>query len=129
MSGYDEREVERYLPTLWDEELRIKGLPNPQAPDPSMPKGYKNPAHANTHLAVCADLQRAWGLADMTLRERQVLLMRYGLMWEQQDCADYFGNSQQAISYSEAAGIAKLVAFLNSGQSRTRNYLRGRCAS
>lgn len=122
MAGYTEDEVRKYLPTLWDEGLRIKGVPNPHAPKEGMPKGYNNPAHSGTHHAICADLQRAWSLADMTQRQKQILLMRFGLMWEQQDCADYFGNVQSSISRAEKAGIDKLLEFLNSGQSTNRTF-------
>lgn len=122
MAGYSEDEVRKYLPTLWNEELRIKGVPNPQAPKEGMPKGYKNPAHSGGHHAVCADMQRAWSLADMTTKHKQILLMRYGLMWEQSECADYFGNSQQAISKAESAAVEKILDFLNTGQSTNRTF-------
>lgn len=146
MGGYDEREVERLLPVLWNESLRIDGMAEPvqhttpeqaqgvaqslglskserrkrmDAVPPEARQSYKNPKHSGGHMAACADMSRAWELTDLTLRERQVLLMRYGLMWDQQDCADYFGVYLYGVQKSEKAGIAKLAEFLTTGQSKT----------
>lgn len=146
MGGYDEREVERLLPVLWNEALRIDGMAEPvQHTTPEQAKGvaqalglskserrkrmdavppearqsYKNPKHSGGHMAACADMSRAWELTDLTLRERQVLLMRYGLRWDLDDVGDYFGSSKEAAWKAEKNGIRKLAEFLTTGQSKT----------
>lgn len=134
MSGYKRSDVEKYLPTLFNEELRTHGFREERkltlkadedkyrnAMPPELRKAASNPAHAGSHNASCADMQRAWELADLTLRQQQVLIMRYGLRWELDDCADYFDNAKQSCHESEEAGIDNILAFLNTGQSRTRS--------
>lgn len=156
MADYDEREVERLLPTLWNEALRLDGMAEPvrhttpeqakgvaealglskserrkrmDATPPEARQSYKNPKHSGGHMAACADMQRAWELADLTLRERQILLMRYGLRWDLDDCADYYGNAPQSCWESEKNGVRKMAEFLTTGQSKTLTARRAALAA
>lgn len=109
---YSERQIAELLPTLWDELARNN--PSVKPNDPEMPKGpAPDPSHSGDHMAHVADISRAWKLAPLTLRQKQVLLMRYGMAWTQQDCADYYGITRPRISESETAAIANIKNFLN----------------
>lgn len=143
MADYDEAQVETLLPVLWDEELRVYGMAEKvrltsreqarpgsrDAISPELRTSYTNPKHAGGHMTACADMQRAWELADLTLRDRQILLMRYGLKWDQWDCADYYELNQSTIHRAEKAAIAKLADFLNTGKSKTLTSRRAALAA
>jgi|GEM_PF-1766255 len=70
--------IEALLPAVWDlDELGNAGVES--APDPDMPRAASNPAHAGTHMAHYADIRGAWENAPLTARQRQALVLRYGV--------------------------------------------------
>lgn len=109
---YTERQIAELLPTLWSMEAKLN--PNTKPNDPEMPKGPKpDPSHSGDHMTHCADISRAWDRAYMTLRQKQVLLLRYGMNWTQQEVGDHFDITHQMASKHEAAGIENIKRFLN----------------
>lgn len=109
---YTDRQIAELLPTMWNEEARLN--PKMKPVDPEMPKGPSgDPSHKGDHMAHCADISQAWKRTLLSLRQRQVLLMRYGLNWTQQEVADYFGTSQPAIAVTEKRAINNIKTFLN----------------
>lgn len=116
---YSDRHIAELLPTIWNLEAKLN--PSVKHRDPEMPKGpAPDPSHAGDHMAHCADIDRAFRLANLTLRQKQILLLRYGMNWEQKDVAEHFGNTKQSVSESEAAAIKNISTFLN-GSHREEN--------
>lgn len=114
MSSYPKDSIERLLPCLWDEDKAIHGIPNDLAPDHDMPKGQApNPAHAGGHWVAVADLRRAWEKAELTLQDRQVLWLRYGLDSYQEEIALDLKINQSTVSRRLDRAINKLGLFLN----------------
>lgn len=113
MATYKAEQIARLLPTLWSESAKL-GIEAPYAPAPDMPKSKANPAESGDHMAHCADMSRAWERANLTLLQRQVLLMRYGLGWTLAEVGDYFGHyDHKSAERTEERAIGNLRNFLN----------------
>lgn len=111
---YGKADIERLLPCLWDEDKAIHGIPNELAPDHDMPKGQApNPAHAGGHWVAVADMRRAYQLGGLTLQDRQVLWLRYGLDSYQEEIALDLKIHQSTVSRRLDRAINKLGLFLN----------------
>lgn len=114
MFRYTTELIEALIPTLWSVEEKIKATPKGPRPDPEMPKGpAPDPSHAGDHMAHCADISRAWERADLTLKQKQVLLLRFGMHWTQQDVANHFDQAKQTVCENERRGIKNIQTFLN----------------
>lgn len=114
---YSERQIAELIPTIWSMEAKLNPSIKPQ--DPEMPKGPSaDPSHSGDHMVHCADIDRAWRLAPLTLKQKQVLLLRYGMNWTQQEVAEHFDTSHQAVSAHEARGIKNIKTFLNGTEER-----------
>ena len=110
---YDRALIERTLPCLWDSVLAAHGVPSPEAPDPDMPRGYKNPAHSGDQWVHVADVRRAWGRAELSKVQRQRVLMRYGLDWTLVDIAEYYDVGHPRVDKSINDAITKIAVELN----------------
>lgn len=118
--AYSERHIAELLPTIWSEEARIS--PSKPERDPEAPKGpAPDPSHSGDHMAHCADISRAWERADLTLKQKQVLLLRYGMNWTQEEVGQHFGITKQSAQESEARGIKNISTFLNGKREDTKD--------
>lgn len=113
-SEYDARMVGLLLTSMWNSTPgwgMVRDIEN----DPQMPRAKSNPAHGNTVWAMLADIQRAWDKCPLTLREKQVLLLYYGMDWTEQEIADCLGLAQPVVHRKVAAGTSRIVKWLNAG--------------
>jgi hypothetical protein len=114
-NDYSRESVESLLPAVWDDSF-VYGLPQKDtAPDPDMPKGSSNKAHANNLAAYIADIKFGWEKTPLTDKERRALVLAFGFGWTQREIAFNQGVSQQAISNRIEAAVGKVVARLNGG--------------
>jgi len=98
MARYDVRLVEEALPALWDESLHAQPINNPKhAPPRGMPRAQSNPAHSGDWLAQVADVRTAWERAPLTLKQRRVVFMYYGLRWPQALIGAYLGVAHNTV--------------------------------
>ncbi len=119
MSGYKRPLVEQLLPAVWDSEYAY-GMRNPSAPDPDMPKGTVDKKASGTLNAHLADIRWAWRTVDLSLVERQALLLRYGLDMTLEDVGFHQGVTKMGAQYRVERGVGKLAAHLNGTE-----YLEG----
>lgn len=114
-NDYSRESVESLLPAVWDDAY-VYGLPQKDtAPDPDMPKGASNKAHANNLAAYIADIKFGWAKTPLTLRERRAVLLAYGFGWTQKEIAFNQGVDQGTISRRIDGAVGKIVARLNGG--------------
>ena len=135
MSSYDRALVERLLPAVWDKDYAY-GMENPTAPqpvkgcqvhakrdgtpkedcaccDPATRKATSNPKLGNTLYAHLGDIHAAWRCAGLSLDERRVLLLRYGMDWREREISAQLGVPQQTVSDRLVRGVGRLVSHLN----------------
>lgn len=106
------------IPAIWDENYAY-GMPRAEtAPDPDMPRAWKNPKEGNTHYAYIADIKAAWAWAEggLTLKERRSVLMHHALDMHHREVAAIEGCTRQAITTRLYTAIGKIVAHLNGGE-------------
>lgn len=112
---YTEERVAELFPGIWDEQ-RVFNQVDEQAPDPEMPRAkYRDPRRSTDAVTEMADVQRAWALADLSLQERQSLLLRLGLHLTFEQAAHFMPVSDSAVARSVKSGMAEILAFLNEG--------------
>lgn len=108
--------VETLIPAIWDEAYTY-GMPRAEtAPDPDMPKSWRNKKEGNTHFALIADIKTAWAKTELTLKERRSVFMHHVLDYHQREIAAIEGCTQPAISVRLFTAVGKLVACLNGGE-------------
>jgi DNA-directed RNA polymerase specialized sigma24 family protein len=112
VSGYDRSLVERILPAVWDPEAAY-GIKQETAPDADMPKVKANPKLANTLYAHIADIKQAWKCAELTLIERQSLLLRYGLDYSYEEIGALRGVQKSGAQRATERAVGKVTAWLN----------------
>lgn len=110
--GYQPALIEALLPSVWNmDELANAGVET--APDPDMPRAASDPSHAGTHMAHYADIREAWAHAPLTTRQRQALVLRYGIGLEQEEAASAMGISRSTVREHIDAGIQNIATHLN----------------
>jgi hypothetical protein len=115
---YDRRLVESLVFTIWD-GASVYGLKNDQAPEPDMPKGYKNPKESNTLWAHLIDIRIAWEWAmkgGLTLDELRAVFLRYGCDWKLDQIGYNQGVNQSTAQRRAERGVGKLMAHLNGAE-------------
>lgn len=114
-NDYSRESVESLLPAVWDDSY-VYGLPQKDTvPDPDMPKGASNKAHANNLAAYIADIKFGWEKTPLTDKERRALVLAYGFGWTQKEIAFNQGVNQNTISNRVDTAVGKIVARLNGG--------------
>ncbi|MGL5825592.1 MAG: hypothetical protein ACRCYU_12395 [Nocardioides sp.] len=114
MSSYSRDSIERLLPCLWDENKAINGIPNPLAPAADMPKGPPpNPSHAGGHWVAVADMRRAWEWAELTLEDRQVLCLKFGLDSTLSEMQGDLGINRGKVQRRLYEAVGRMGLFLN----------------
>jgi DNA-directed RNA polymerase specialized sigma24 family protein len=86
-----------------------------RAVEPSKRKSFNNPKTSNDVWAELIDVQIGWDSAALTLKERQALLMAYGLKMSVTEIADHYGVSHALISNRVSTAVDKIVARLDGG--------------
>jgi DNA-directed RNA polymerase specialized sigma24 family protein len=110
--GYNRALVEHLLPAVWDSEAAY-GIKAETSPDADMPKSQSDPKKGSPLFAHLADMRWAWRTAQLSLGERQTLVLRYGLDWTEKEIGVELGVTQQAISKRAEKAVGKLAAHLN----------------
>ena len=113
LSLYEKAEIERLMPCLWDESLVVYGIGNPYAPPADMPKMTVNPSHTYTHVAHVADLRRAYQTAGLSVGQKQVLLLRFGLDSLLAEIAGDLSVDEHVVRRRLDSGIGKMRASMN----------------
>lgn len=112
--SYTRSELEALIPGIWSIDVAVYGVQSEVQRDPEMPKGQgPNPAHGFTAAAKVADVKRAWERADLTLRQRQCVLLRYGADMKVADAGDTLGINQSKVSEHTSEGVTRMLAYLN----------------
>lgn len=119
---YRRADIERLIPGIWD-EWRVLEKRLDTAPDPEMPKGTSDPRRSTDAWAALADIQRAWKLAGLTLRQRQAVLLVHALDYTHEEAARSLGVSRPAVSQHAEAGVGRLMFFLNGEEELTEEAL------
>lgn len=112
VAGYNRALVEHLLPAVWDRGAAY-GIRVTTAPDADMPRGHKDPKKGSPLFAHLADIRHGWVTADLTLTERQCLLLRYGVDMSYQQIAATRGVGKTAARVAAERGVGKLAAHLN----------------
>ncbi|MFE5663433.1 hypothetical protein ACFQ7W_05825 [Streptomyces niveus] len=110
--GYSRAVVEKILPAVWDQDAAY-GMKNELVPDADMPKGHVDKKKGATFPAHLADVRHGWRVADLTLIERQSLLLRYGLDWGYDEIGASRGVRKQSAQQATERAVGKLTAHLN----------------
>jgi len=113
---YDRRTVERTLPAVWDDAYLTEGFRDDSAPDPDMPKGSVDHSKGGGTVVAIADVRRAYRQADLTVGQRQALLLRFGMDEPYDDAGRLLGVSKQAVQQRCERGVGVLVAHLNGNE-------------
>lgn len=105
--------VEQLLPAVWDETYAY-GMPKAAtAPSEDMPKGSVNKSHGNTLFAHLADIKTGWEAPDLSIAERQAVLLHYGLDLIEAEVGAVLGKPRTTVQYNIFTGIGKIVSHLN----------------
>ncbi|MFE3589375.1 hypothetical protein ACFXOY_17860 [Streptomyces niveus] len=104
--------MEKILPAVWDQDAAY-GMKNELVPDADMPKGHVDKKKGATFPAHLADVRHGWRVADLTLIERQSLLLRYGLDWAYDEIGASRGVRKQSAQQATERAVGKLTAHLN----------------
>lgn len=114
MVVYERERIEFLVPGVFD-EWRVLEAQNDLKPDPSMPKARQwDPRRSTDRVTELADIQRAWHLAPLTHRQRQAVLLRFGLDYTYDEVAEALGlkHGHSAMKLCDR-GIDCLGEFLN----------------
>ncbi|MEU6057011.1 hypothetical protein [Streptomyces sp. NPDC047097] len=120
MSRYQRAGVEHVLPYLFDAEAAY-GIKSEVYVEEGMPKGYSDPSHGHSVFAALADIRRAWRMADLSLVERQAVLLRYVLDLELKVIAAFQAVEPSTAMRRHERGVGKLAAWLN-GEAYVDGY-------
>lgn len=111
--SYSEELVESLLPSVWDSTYAW-GVQSTTSPDADMPKAkYVDPRQATAFWTHLIDVRRAWEIAPITMPERRVLLLAYGLGWTAEEIAFNQGVSVRAINKRRVKGVDCMAQWLN----------------
>lgn len=118
--SYTRERIESLIPGVWD-EWRVLEAQDDLRPDPEMPKAQQHDPRQSTNLVTeVADIQRAWALAPTTLKQRQAVVLRYGLDFTYDEVAKQFGITLRAAVKRCDAGVDNLGLFLNGAPFKDR---------
>lgn len=112
---YSRQEIESTMPAVWDTMMALEDYKE-QSRDAELQgiKGFIDPRRSNDRWAHCADIQRAWKMAPLTLRQRQVLYLRFAWGDLLEDIAHTLGLADHStVSRHLDSGLATIEAFLN----------------
>lgn len=110
---YSREVVELLVPAIWDER-EVLEVRAETAPDPDMPKTPSaDPRRSTDRVTMCADIQRAWRLAPLSLGERQAVFSRYYVNISPEAASYWLQADPKTIRHRSLRGIDKLGEFLN----------------
>jgi hypothetical protein len=112
---YDRALVEHILPAVWDSEAAY-GMKAEQVPDADMPHGHKDPKKGSPLFAHIADIKQAWKRTDLTVIERQSLVLRYGLDYSYEEIGGLRGVQKSGAQRATERAVGKVTAWLNGDQ-------------
>lgn len=111
---YERDELEALLPGIWSVDVSIYGVQRETQRDPEMPKGQgPNPSHGFTAAAKVADVKQAWKYANLTLRQRQCILLRHGADMTTSEAGNTLGIVKSKVSEHTTEGVTRMLAYLN----------------
>ncbi|MFE9924237.1 hypothetical protein ACFYQA_22445 [Streptomyces sp. NPDC005774] len=110
--AYTRAVVERTLSAVFDPDAAY-GVKNDLAPDADMPKGFVDKRKGSDFPACLADVRQGWRQADLTLIERQSILLRYGLDYAYDEIGEVRGVRKSAAQEATDRAVGKLAAHLN----------------
>ncbi|MFF4510564.1 hypothetical protein [Streptomyces mirabilis] len=112
MTCYNRALVEHILPAAWDSAAAY-GIKAEQTPDADMPRGHKDPKKGSPLFVHIADIKQAWKRTDLSVVERQSLVLRYGLDYGYEEMADVRGVRKQSAQEATERAVGKVTAYLN----------------
>jgi hypothetical protein len=112
---YDRSLVEHILPAVWDSEAAY-GMKAEQVPDADMPRGHKDPKKGSPLFVHIADIKQAWKRTDLTVIERQSLVLRYGLDYSYEEIGGLRGVQKSGAQRATERAVGKVTAWLNGDQ-------------
>ncbi|MEU8835226.1 hypothetical protein OG763_38080 [Streptomyces sp. NBC_01230] len=112
MTCYNRALIEHILPAVWDSEAAY-GMKAEMVPDADMPRGYKDPKKGSPLFVHIADIKQAWKATELTLVERQSLVLRYGFDYEYDEIGAHRGVKKSAAQEATDRAVGKVTAWLN----------------
>jgi predicted DNA-binding protein (UPF0251 family) len=112
MTCYNRALVEHILPAAWDSAAAY-GIKAEQTPDADMPRGHKDPKKGSPLFVHIADIKQAWKRAELTLVERQSLVLRYGLDYSFEEIGSLRGVQKSGAQRATERAVGKVTAWLN----------------
>lgn len=112
MTCYNRALVEHIMPSVWDGEAAY-GIKGELVPDADMPRGYKDPKKGSPLFVHIADIKQAWKSTELTLVERQSLVLRYGFDYEYDEIGSLRGVRKSAAQEATDRAVGKVTAWLN----------------
>jgi hypothetical protein len=112
---YNRALVEHILPAVWDGEAAY-GIKGELVPDADMPRGYKDPKKGSPLFVHIADIKQAWKSTELTLVERQSLVLRYGLDYAYEEIGVLRGVQKSGAQRATERAVGKVTAWLNGDQ-------------
>jgi predicted DNA-binding protein (UPF0251 family) len=109
---YNRALIEHILPAVWDSEAAY-GMKAEMVPDADMPRGYKDPKKGSPLFVHIADIKQAWKATELTLVERQSLVLRYGFDYEYDEIGAHRGVKKSAAQEATDRAVGKVTAWLN----------------
>jgi hypothetical protein len=109
---YSRALVEHILPAAWDSEAAY-GIKAEQVPDADMPRGYKDPKKGSPLFVHIADIKQAWKRTELSLVERQSLVLRYGFDYGYDEIGSLRGVKRSAAQEAADRAVGKVTAWLN----------------
>lgn len=106
---YSWSEVEPLLELVW-EESRYVGLPSTGAPDPDMPRSASDPRSTFAWVDKLIDTSSAVG--RLSVADRQVLFLRFGLLLPQREAGVVLGLSHVTVGRRERCARRNLLRVL-----------------
>ena len=113
---YSTVQIGELLVGVWD-PMRVLSAPNPYAPDPEMPKSPSiDPRRSSDKVCEIADVSRAWERTHLTLLQRQVLLLHFGMDVPLRGIDSLLARANGSAAREVNDGLHALAWFLNTGE-------------
>ncbi|MFE4451389.1 hypothetical protein [Streptomyces sp. NPDC056796] len=113
--SYTRAIVEHLLPAVWDRDAAY-GVKAETFPEPGMPKASTDVSKGNSIFAMLADVREGWRTAELTVIERQSVVLRYGMDMAFEEIGATRGVQKSAAQRATERAVGKLAAHLNGEQ-------------
>lgn len=107
---YERRDVEALL-TAWFNGSALQY--EWDRPAPGMPRSKRDPRRGDDVSVGLMDVARAWGRANLSMRQKDSIYIRYGLGLTAKEAAVIQARTSVDVDEDMTRGVARLVAAIN----------------